>query len=201
YHVAESLHFVTLQKSLSKVLKSEMGTSVSKKVRSGMQDVRADLDSQIKHLGKYCLRSETKGEQPPELVVADKTDENKQLAIHCSEEKKLDDIVAVSDDSYDDDLDKQPLSKRFKIVIELPTPIPLMLVVPEPIKQQTFHDFTNKLFETTSSSFSPTLPNPPREPTPPRDPSKCKGVSHEEEQGNILVPFQQEGGSNPCWVL
>ncbi|GJV23925.1 hypothetical protein Tco_1376620 [Tanacetum coccineum] len=208
YHVAESLHFVTLQKSLSKVLKSEMGTSVSEKVRSGMQDVRADLDSQIKHLGKYCSdvqaeslipsepTAETKGEQPPELVVADKTDENKQLAIHSSEEKKLDDIVAVSDDSDDDDLDKQPLSKRFKIVIELPTPIPLMLVVLEPIKQQTFHDFTNKLFETTSSSFSPTPPNPPREPTPPRDPSKGKGVSHEEEQGNILVPFQQEGGSN-----
>nr|GEW40946.1 hypothetical protein [Tanacetum cinerariifolium] len=238
------------EKSLSKVLWSEMGTSVSEKVYSGMQDVRADLDSQIKHLGKYCsdvqgmqiqlsdiqsllesavivndttegektkqdteaildptqgekkktkslIPSEptvaSKEEQPSEPVVADKPDEDKQLTIHNSGEKKLNDIITVSGDSDDDDLDKQPLSKKFKIMPDLLTPTPLMTVVLEPIKQQTYQDFTNKLFDTTSSSFSPT---PPREPTPHKDPSKGKRVANEEEQVNILILFQQEEGSN-----
>ncbi|GJX89709.1 hypothetical protein Tco_0341723 [Tanacetum coccineum] len=54
-HKAESLRFVTLQKALTKVLKTEMVDSISSKVRLGMQDVREDLISQTKHLSKYCL--------------------------------------------------------------------------------------------------------------------------------------------------
>ncbi|GKA81718.1 hypothetical protein Tco_0788410 [Tanacetum coccineum] len=53
--------------------------------------------------------------------------------------------------------------------------------------------FTDKLFQTTSSSFSPT---PLKEPSPPRDPAKGKGVDMEEPV-NILVPFMDERGSNP----
>ncbi|GJW25711.1 hypothetical protein Tco_0039522, partial [Tanacetum coccineum] len=39
-------------------------------------------------------------------------------------------------------------------------------------------------------------PAPLKEPSPPRDPAKGKGVDME-EPGNILVPFMDEGGSNP----
>ncbi|GJS76750.1 hypothetical protein Tco_0726631 [Tanacetum coccineum] len=94
-----------------------------------------------------------------------------------------------------DEDDKKPLSKRFKIST-LPTIeklIPLSSFVPEHL-QKSVKDFTNQLFRTTSSKFSPTLP---REPTPPRDPSKGKEVAIIKEQVNKLVPFQEKGGSNP----
>nr|GEV14625.1 hypothetical protein [Tanacetum cinerariifolium] len=48
-HAAQSERFVTLQKELSKVLKSEMGQSVTSKVRLGMEEVRDDISSQSKH--------------------------------------------------------------------------------------------------------------------------------------------------------
>ncbi|GJR60982.1 hypothetical protein Tco_1503144, partial [Tanacetum coccineum] len=51
-----------------------------------------------------------------------------------------------------------------------------------------------KLFETTSSKFSPT---PPKEPIHSRVSSKGKEVAIIEEPGNELVRYQEEGGSNP----
>ncbi|GKE68415.1 hypothetical protein Tco_1526487, partial [Tanacetum coccineum] len=59
--------------------------------------------------------------------------------------------------------------------------------------KQSLNDFTDELFKTTSSPFSP---SPLREATTPRDPAKGKGVA-DEVQGNALVPFQSEGGSDP----
>ncbi|GJV42513.1 hypothetical protein Tco_1420953 [Tanacetum coccineum] len=53
-------------------------------------------------------------------------------------------------------------------------------------------DFTDQLFGTTSSKFSPT---PPGELTPPRDESKGKGIATEEPPRNELILFQ-EGVSN-----
>nr|GEU60385.1 hypothetical protein [Tanacetum cinerariifolium] len=55
FHTTESEHFVTLQKALTKVLKSKMGQLVTSKVRSSMQEVRADLNSQSKSMRKFCL--------------------------------------------------------------------------------------------------------------------------------------------------
>ncbi|GJU26390.1 hypothetical protein Tco_1165011 [Tanacetum coccineum] len=52
--------------------------------------------------------------------------------------------------------------------------------------------FTDQLFETTSSEYSPI---PPREPTPPKDTSKGKDVATEEPK-NDLVTNMEEGGSN-----
>ncbi|GKA29084.1 hypothetical protein Tco_0715329 [Tanacetum coccineum] len=64
----------------------------------------------------------------------------------------------------------------------------------EPAQQQHYvQQFTNQLFETTSSSFSPTTL---REPSPQRDPSKGKGVSTEEPK-NELVAYMEEGASDP----
>ncbi|GJX44338.1 hypothetical protein Tco_0261014 [Tanacetum coccineum] len=94
--------------------------------------------------------------------------------------------VSMKDDSDDDDLDKKPLEKRFKIVTPIPNPILLNTFAPEHLlkpeeQQKSLHDFTDQLFGTTSSKFSPTLP---REPTPPRDPAKGKEVAIVKEQGN-----------------
>ncbi|GJU49979.1 hypothetical protein Tco_1219534 [Tanacetum coccineum] len=51
-NVAQSKRFVTLQKELSKVIKSK----VVKKVQVvGLEGLREDLQSQTKHISKYCL--------------------------------------------------------------------------------------------------------------------------------------------------
>nr|GEV51934.1 hypothetical protein [Tanacetum cinerariifolium] len=61
-------------------------------------------------------------------------------------------------------------------------------------QQKSVQEFTDQLFETTSSKFSLT---PLKEPTPPRDFTKGKEVAIVEEQVNELVPYQEEGGSIP----
>ncbi|GKB87139.1 hypothetical protein Tco_0959411, partial [Tanacetum coccineum] len=65
---------------------------------------------------------------------------------------------------------------------------------PIPSKSQpSVKQFTDQLFGTTSSKFSPT---PPKEPTPPRDESKTKGIAIEESPKDI-IPFIEEGGLVP----
>ncbi|GKC57975.1 hypothetical protein Tco_1085573 [Tanacetum coccineum] len=51
-------------------------------------------------------------------------------------------------------------------------------------QHKSLHDFTNQLFGTTSSKFSPT---PPREPTPHRDLVKGKEVAIVKEQGTLSL--------------
>ncbi|GJU01715.1 hypothetical protein Tco_1112053 [Tanacetum coccineum] len=93
--------------------------------------------------------------------------------------KDLVDLTTTEKNSKDDDdLDKQPLSKRFKIMHLIPSN-------PQPSVKQ----FTDQLFGTTSSKYSPT---PLREPTPPRDLSKGKAAAIIEEPGNKLGPLSQE---------
>ncbi|GKE05288.1 hypothetical protein Tco_1397306, partial [Tanacetum coccineum] len=81
----------------------------------------------------------------------------------------------------------------------IPNPIPLNTFVLEHLlkleeQQKSLKEFTDQLFRTTSSKFSPT---PPREPTPLRDPTKGKEVATVKEQVNELVTHQEEGGSIP----
>ncbi|GKA52731.1 hypothetical protein Tco_0746046 [Tanacetum coccineum] len=71
--------------------------------------------------------------------------------------------------------------------------VPKHLLKPEE-QQKSLHEFTDQLFGTTSSKFSPT---PPKEPTPPRDPAKGKEVAIMKEQVNELDTYQEEGGSIP----
>ncbi|GJT95820.1 hypothetical protein Tco_1091338 [Tanacetum coccineum] len=135
-------------------------------------------------------------EQPSAQVV---TNEEKALVVHNLEEMKSEGTVSIEDDLDDDELDKQPLSKRFKIITPIPNPIPLNtfvlghLLKPEE-QRKSLHEFTDQLFGTTSSKFSPT---PPREPTPPRDPAKGKEVAIVKEQVNELVTYREEGGYIP----
>ncbi|GJY56424.1 hypothetical protein Tco_0455539 [Tanacetum coccineum] len=104
------------------------------------------------------------------------------MVLYNPEKKDLVDLTNTEQDSEDDDdLDKQPLSKRFKIMHPIPSKS-------HPLVKQ----FTDQLFGTTSSKFSHT---PPREPTPPRDESKRKGIAIEEPAKDIM-PFI-EGESVP----
>nr|GEX08865.1 hypothetical protein [Tanacetum cinerariifolium] len=62
------------------------------------------------------------GEKPSAQVVLNK---EKALVVHNPKEKKSKGTVSKEDDLDDDDLDKQPLSKIFKIMTLIPNPIPL----------------------------------------------------------------------------
>ncbi|GJV95025.1 hypothetical protein Tco_1546602 [Tanacetum coccineum] len=207
---SEYNRFVTLQKELSKVIKSE----VAKKVQVvGLDGVREDLQSQTMHISKYCssfqnmqtqlqdvkdllksagehktAKNITQPEPSPETqgelaykestLPVSKTKVNKEstMVLYESEKKDLVDLTTEQDSEDDDDLDKQPLSKRFKIMHPI-------LSKPQPSVKQ----FTDQLFGITSLKFSPTLPI---EPTPPRDESKGKGIATEEQPKDIM-PF--------CW--
>nr|GEV33241.1 hypothetical protein [Tanacetum cinerariifolium] len=61
-------------------------------------------------------------------------------------------------------------------------------------QQKSVQEFTDQLFATTFSKFSPT---PPKEPKPHRDSVKRKEVAIVEEQVNELVSYQEEGGYIP----
>ncbi|GJW45471.1 hypothetical protein Tco_0077117 [Tanacetum coccineum] len=60
--------------------------------------------------------------------------------------------------------------------------------------QPPVKEFTDQLFRTTSSKYSPTLL---KEPTPLRDLSKGKTSAITEEPWNELVQYQEKGVSNP----
>nr|GEU30953.1 retrovirus-related Pol polyprotein from transposon TNT 1-94 [Tanacetum cinerariifolium] len=121
------------------------------------------------------------------LAFDAKLNEGKELVVHKSEEKKSEGIISVEDDSDEDD--KQPLSKKFKIMTpipDIPNPTPLNTFVPEHLlkpkeQQKSIQELTDQLFKITSSRFSPT---PPKEPTPSRDSSKGKAVAIIEEPMN-----------------
>nr|GEY03992.1 hypothetical protein [Tanacetum cinerariifolium] len=94
-------------------------------------------------------------------------------------------LKTTKDDTDYDELDKEPLSRKFKIMTPIPTfptPTPLCSIPSEHMmkpapQQESIQEFTDKLFQTTSLSFSPA---PLKEPSPPKDLAKGKGVDIEE---------------------
>ncbi|GKA97274.1 hypothetical protein Tco_0825168 [Tanacetum coccineum] len=202
-----------------------MGKSVTYLVESGMKEVKDDLNSQAKSLGKFCVDVQSMQTQLNDIqsllesaVIIDdtaKAEKNKKAndanpaatqgdhqsvepLVESQGEQPADVKVAnkesappASDNKLNND-DKQPLSKRFKIMTlihDIPNPTPLNTVVPEHLikskeQQKSIQEFTDQLFKTTSSRFSL---NPPKEPAPPRDSSKGKEVAIIEEPGNELV--------------
>nr|GEU55547.1 uncharacterized mitochondrial protein AtMg00810-like [Tanacetum cinerariifolium] len=193
-------------KELSKVIRSE----VTKKVQVvRLEGLRENLHSQIKQISKYSLSSQVMQTQLQDVkdLLESATAENsttleptpetqgelsfKESAMVLYDFKEnLVDLATEQESEDDADLDKQPLSKRFKIMHPIPSK-------PQPSVEQ----FTDQLFRTTSLKFSPSFP---KEPTPPRDEYKGKGIATEEPWNleNIkppkdeLVSFQVEGGFN-----
>nr|GEU64350.1 hypothetical protein [Tanacetum cinerariifolium] len=165
-----SLILDALKDTFPQLLKDSIMSSILKSILDELP--HKELSKSLHKNMKKSIR--LKGEQPSVQVVLNK----KCMVVHSPEEKK-EGFVSIMDDSDDDDPDKQPLSKRFKIMTPIPNLIPLNTFVPKHLskpeeQQKSLHDFTNKLFGTTSLKFSQTLP---REPTPPRDPAKGKEIS------------------------
>ncbi|GJX81106.1 hypothetical protein Tco_0329255 [Tanacetum coccineum] len=222
--------FARLETELSKTLKSEMGKSMTSLVKSGMKEsllesaviiddtTEGEKTKKANDVNTAATQGEhqsvetlvkSQEEQPADVKVANKESapsasdnkpsEGKELVVHNFEKKKSEGIISVEDDSDEDD--KQPLSKRFKVLTpipDIPNPTPMNTFVPEHLlkskeQQKSMQEFTDQLLKTTFSKFSST---PPREPTPPKDSSKGKAVAIIEEPGNKLVQYQEEGGSN-----
>nr|GEX83999.1 hypothetical protein [Tanacetum cinerariifolium] len=171
-HIPASERFVNLQNELSKVLKSEMGRSVTSKVHLDIQEEQ----------------------QPDPHTTNDHHDSSVNEDITLVLHKKAN-MGITEDDSDYDDLDKQPMSKRFKfmtLIPNIPTPTPLSSFFAEPLRKpvqqlKMVQEFIDQLFGTTSSRFSLT---PLKEPTLPRDTSKGKEVTTEEPK-NELVAYME----------
>ncbi|GJZ33144.1 hypothetical protein Tco_0578580 [Tanacetum coccineum] len=138
-----------------------MPTLISNSLRAQLPGLLADALKDSESIPSSKLLVENQGEQPAEVA---RTNEGKELVVHKPEEKKLKGAILVEDDSDEDDLDKQPLSKRFKIETPFPNienPIPLSSFIPEHLlnpEEKSLQDFTDQLFKITSSKFSPTPP-------------------------------------------
>ncbi|GKC95211.1 hypothetical protein Tco_1160653 [Tanacetum coccineum] len=129
--------------TLTKVLKIEMGQSITSKVRSGMHE---EFNGLLESAVIIDDTTEREKKQPPKQMVGEKEqtphvsefelNEDTTLVLHDSLNKDSVELTLVENDSDDDDLDKQPLLKRFKIVHpipKIPTPTPLNIVIPEHI--------------------------------------------------------------------
>nr|GEV26485.1 retrovirus-related Pol polyprotein from transposon TNT 1-94 [Tanacetum cinerariifolium] len=191
FHVTQSDRFVKLETKLSKMLKSDMGKSVTTLVNfviiddtaEGEKNKNANNPNPAATQGEPQSAEplvESRGEQPTDLNIVNKEsaspasdaklNEGKELVVHKSEDKKSEGIISVEDDSDEDD--KQPLSKRFKImthILDIPNLTPLNTFIPEHLLK-------------------------PKEQQ--KDSSKGKAVSIIEEPRNELVKYQEEGGSN-----
>nr|GEW73109.1 hypothetical protein [Tanacetum cinerariifolium] len=193
----ESQRFMLLQKQLNNSLHKNIKKSI--KLKWEKNNPAEEKDAQHP--------DQTKGEQISGANIADIIQEEqpsaqdvqnkKAMVVHNPEEKK-EGTISIEDDLDDDDLDKQPMSKRFKIMTPIPNLIPLNTFVPKHLlkpeeQEKSLHDFTNQLFETTSLKF---LPTPHREPTPLRDPAKGKEITIVKEQVNELVTYQEKG----CYI-
>ncbi|GJV22917.1 retrovirus-related pol polyprotein from transposon TNT 1-94, partial [Tanacetum coccineum] len=138
-------------------------------IQTQLQDVKDLLELAGEHKTAKNITSpkpspETQGEhayKESTLLVSESKVNKESVMVLYNTEKDLIYLITTKQDSKDDDdLGKQPLSKRFKIMHPIPSK-------PQPSVQP----FTDQLFGTTSLKL---LPTPPREPTPPRDSSKAK---------------------------
>ncbi|GJU58297.1 retrovirus-related pol polyprotein from transposon TNT 1-94 [Tanacetum coccineum] len=169
-------------KDLSKVIKTKMSNSVRERVQKGMQYVndrlftvqddiahntqRIDDMMELFRAMNFLLTDVVNEQAPPSSKL---TNSKTALVIHPLKNKTSKANVSKEKDSVD-----EPPVKKLK-------------------QELSVKQFIDYLFNTTSSSFSP---SPPREPTPLRDPSKGKGVTIEEPMKD-LIPYMEEGGSEP----
>ncbi|GKB54524.1 retrovirus-related pol polyprotein from transposon TNT 1-94 [Tanacetum coccineum] len=187
FNKLESQRFVLLQKELTKSLHKNMKKSIKLKVRKGMKEVRDKLSCCTS-----TIATNSQHVQDLRVMFMDMVS-----LLEAAEEEERRKLSPMEDDSMKMDLDKQSLSKRFKIMTPIPNLIPQNTFVPKDLlkpeePQRSLHDFTNQLFGTTSSKFSPT---PPREPTPPRDLAKGKEVAiteHEAKKAKIVEEYNHQ---------
>ncbi|GJR75081.1 hypothetical protein Tco_0087446 [Tanacetum coccineum] len=186
FNKLKSQRFVLLQNELSKSLHKNMRKSIKLKVRKGMKEVRDKLSFCASTMASNSQHVQDLKEKnnPAEEKDAQHPDQIKGKQISGA---KIADIVQGEQPSA-----QVVLNKEKDLVVHNPEEKKsegTHLLKPKE-QQKSLHDFTDELFGTTSSKFSPT---PPREPTPPRDPAKGKEVAIVKEQVNKLITYQEEG--------
>nr|GFA84524.1 hypothetical protein [Tanacetum cinerariifolium] len=149
--IAEELPYVKAHKELSKSLHTNMKKSIrlkdmvslleavevfrkdnaegekwKKNNHAEEKDDQQPDQTKGEQISRANITDIVQGKQPSAQVVLNE----KAMIVHNLEEKK-EGNVSTEDDSDDDDLDKQPLSKRFKIMTLIPNPIPLNTFVPK----------------------------------------------------------------------
>ncbi|GJX91245.1 hypothetical protein Tco_0344571 [Tanacetum coccineum] len=165
-HKAESLQF-EVRRTLEAVVIVDDHAEGEKSKEGQMAENANPATTQGEHSNveeNVAILDTSQGEHKSDNANISSANEETTLVIHQTANLKT-----TKDDTDYDELDKDPLSKKFKIM----TPIPN--------------------FPTLTPFFSPA---PLKEPSPPRDPAKGKGVNIEEPV-NVLVPFMDEGESNP----
>ncbi|GJV68593.1 hypothetical protein Tco_1484102 [Tanacetum coccineum] len=207
FNKLESNRFVNLQTELSKVIQSQIGRKVKEKVCIGMRHVTerldffqgsllgnfnnvSDLTNAIKNMNFLLNATKVFKKANAEGEMWEKNNPETP-----KDSENLEDIIYEKKDSED-----EPPTKKLRVLIptpEIPKPMPLSSIIPKHLQKHleqnlSVKQFTDQLFNTTSSSFAPSLL---REPSPPRDPSKGKGVSTEEPIKE-LIPYIEEGGSD-----
>nr|GEU92977.1 uncharacterized mitochondrial protein AtMg00810-like [Tanacetum cinerariifolium] len=153
-------------------------------------DVLYDKGEHSKVKENAAIPDTSQGEHKSDNANISSANEETTLVIHQTANLKTN-----KDGTDYDELDKDPMSKKFKIMTlipDFPTPTPLCSIHPKHMmkpapQEESVQEFTHKLFQTTSLSFSLA---PLKEPSPPRDPAKGKGVDIE-ELVNVLVPFME----------
>ncbi|GJR47580.1 hypothetical protein Tco_1315683 [Tanacetum coccineum] len=194
FNKLECAGFVVLQKDLSKVLKTKIRKSIKKEVIKGIEEIpnptqgeQQPKDDEMESVQKEQppVQELTSSEQAP-LITEPVLTVSTTLVVDTLEENTSEEQVS----------EEEPPFKRLKFLIPNPTtssPTPLSFVLPQDVKQLTavnmsIDQFTDGLFKTTSSEYSP---------TPLRDERKGKGISTKEDPLKVLVPLIDEGGSAP----
>ncbi|GJX30787.1 hypothetical protein Tco_0240642 [Tanacetum coccineum] len=170
YHTTESEHFVTLQKALTKVLKFEMGQSVTSK---GLFESTVIIDDTIEGEKNKKDKDANLAATHEEQQLADKIHSSGLIFESRGEQPAKLEVANKDSTPQDNKTNKGKIQNHDS---DIQDPIPLNSFVLEHVlkpKEQK------------------------KEPTPPRDSAKGKEVAIVEEQVNELVSYQEEGGYIP----
>ncbi|GJU89719.1 hypothetical protein Tco_1302142 [Tanacetum coccineum] len=186
--VAEELK-ATLPEILTESLKNAMPQIV---VESVKQTIKKSVKKAIPKVCCVTKRSEKSSKDKDEEVHQKEGYKGNGGVLTVSTAMVVDTLEENT--SEEQVLEEEPPFKRLKYLIPNPTtssPTPLIFVLPQDVKQPTMvnmsiEQFTDGLFKTTSSEYSP---------TPLRDERKGKGISTEEDPLKVRVPLIDEGGS------
>nr|GEU69477.1 hypothetical protein [Tanacetum cinerariifolium] len=157
----------TLSGLLSDTLRDCLPSIIQESLQTYFQASSENFAEKQNKLNKRVVKDDLKSQdndiQTPPAFDA-KLNEGKELVVHRSKDKKSEGIISVEDDSNEDD--KQPLSKRFKImtpILDISNLTPLNTFVSKHLlkpkeQQKSIQEFIDQLSKTTSLRFSLTHP-------------------------------------------
>nr|GEU74514.1 hypothetical protein [Tanacetum cinerariifolium] len=185
FNKLESPRFVLLQKELSKSLHKNIKRSIKLKVRKGLKEVQDKLS---------CCTS----------TMATNSQHVRDLRVMFKDMVSILEAAEVFKraNAKGEKWEKNNPGEQTSAQVVLNEKAMVVHNVEEKKEGIVFmeydSDFTNQLFGTTSSKFSPT---PPREPTPPRDPAKGKELPFYAVNSNKEATMKIIKGDNPLNLI